>query len=406
MQPLGETRITFDPAIFSDWDIAGQTKALLETTPDYKSIEDDFIANLTSSVKGLSSKSETSIKPYYVIDKKPPKYPLKLFYFPVEALILAPLKSKLGHRRATGAHKRGCLALLYHLKEKRIEKVWQLVRKQAVLPKSSPGVNKEAFLTQKYGYQPYWPKNHLSKHRVLYIKTVKDHDVTLQVTKECTVFDYYPYDLKTVSKMSPPLPPLLILKIALDVLEGLEFLHKENLVHSDVKLGNILVGKERALLTDYDHTRDASKKPAGKRYFYTTKRYTSPERLEYFPPNNYHNKAADIYALGISLADCSGIPAAWSQLFHVVEEKKTILLAQKALLPASESSLATIDAPCEDPTTFIQKLVYALLHPEPKKRITATQAVASIKKKEYPLPENLLVAIKEHREATVLRKTS
>jgi serine/threonine protein kinase len=85
-----------------------------------------------------------------------------------------------------------------------------------------------------------------------------------------------------------------------DVASGLEYLHRKNIIHQDIKPDNVLItGDDRYLITDFDISAKArttqrlgTDAPAG------TSAYMSPER---FGSVSAPIKASDIWALGASL---------------------------------------------------------------------------------------------------------
>lgn len=81
---------------------------------------------------------------------------------------------------------------------------------------------------------------------------------------------------------------IIIYNIALLI----QFMHSKNIIHSDLKLENILIKNNELKLCDFGFSRHIKSKV--KKCFYTIP-YTSPEQLN----NNYYNKKTDIWALGI-----------------------------------------------------------------------------------------------------------
>lgn len=70
MQPSLPPTLSFDPSIFSDWDIAGQIQIALEPATEYKAVEGDFISRIVTSIKNICIKATDQVAPYYVLEKK------------------------------------------------------------------------------------------------------------------------------------------------------------------------------------------------------------------------------------------------------------------------------------------------------------------------------------------------
>eukprot|EP00330_Aristerostoma_sp_ATCC50986_P012058 CAMPEP_0114583374 /NCGR_PEP_ID=MMETSP0125-20121206/7120_1 /TAXON_ID=485358 ORGANISM="Aristerostoma sp., Strain ATCC 50986" /NCGR_SAMPLE_ID=MMETSP0125 /ASSEMBLY_ACC=CAM_ASM_000245 /LENGTH=138 /DNA_ID=CAMNT_0001776793 /DNA_START=372 /DNA_END=788 /DNA_ORIENTATION=+ len=80
------------------------------------------------------------------------------------------------------------------------------------------------------------------------------------------------------------------------LIEGLEYLHNQNVAHCDLKLGNLLMGEQYKLkLLDFD---GSYVKGDTKIYYLTTKNYRAPETIVKNCKDPYR---ADIYSAGIIL---------------------------------------------------------------------------------------------------------
>ena len=59
------------------------------------------------------------------------------------------------------------------------------------------------------------------------------------------VMEYMEYgSLKDFSRKLSPIPDSLKIRMVYEVIEGMHFLHDKNIIHRDLKLENIFVGKE------------------------------------------------------------------------------------------------------------------------------------------------------------------
>ena len=96
-------------------------------------------------------------------------------------------------------------------------------------------------------------------------------------------------------------------EVAKQVLKGLDYLHRNRIVHRDIKPCNILLGRNREVkIADFGVSTVLANTLAACNTFVGTCAYMSPER---FDPDshggNYNGYAADIWALGLSLLECA-----------------------------------------------------------------------------------------------------
>ena len=90
--------------------------------------------------------------------------------------------------------------------------------------------------------------------------------------------------------------------ITIQILNGLNYLHKKHVMHRDIKPANILLNKNGAVkLADFgvsgimENTRD------GLMSFVGTMNYMSPERLK----GDTYYAETDLWSLGIILVECA-----------------------------------------------------------------------------------------------------
>ena len=110
-------------------------------------------------------------------------------------------------------------------------------------------------------------------------------------------------DLKTLIGREGPLGMGRTLFILEQAADGLDAAHERNLIHRDVKPGNILIAEpsEQVYLTDFGvvkHT--ASKGLTRTGFFIGTVDYAAPEQIEGLPVD----ARTDVYALGCVLYEC------------------------------------------------------------------------------------------------------
>jgi serine/threonine protein kinase len=92
------------------------------------------------------------------------------------------------------------------------------------------------------------------------------------------------------------------LSVAADVAAGLTALHRLGLVHRDVKPSNVLLGEDRALLTDFGLAKGAALTVLTRSgQLVGTPQYLAPELLE---GAGEASPASDLYALGCVVYEC------------------------------------------------------------------------------------------------------
>jgi len=111
---------------------------------------------------------------------------------------------------------------------------------------------------------------------------------------ERTVFNKGPYFPSDISRF------------ALDIIRGLEFLHKNNVLHRDLKTDNIFVSlNERKLISflsigDFDTAKIISRR-AGAKTVIGTPSYMAPEVFQSNAKNSGYTLKADIFSFGMVL---------------------------------------------------------------------------------------------------------
>ena len=130
-----------------------------------------------------------------------------------------------------------------------------------------------------------------------------------------------------------PVPPGAALRVAADLLAGLAHMHAEGVVHCDVTPTNVLVGPERALLTDFGVTNrlgEAQPEVRG------TTAYMSPEQARGLPVD----ARSDLFSAAVVLWELVARrplfmrPAPYLTLVAVVEEE---------VPPLGDPSLAAVE---------------------------------------------------------------
>src|SRR3954449_5297358 len=109
-------------------------------------------------------------------------------------------------------------------------------------------------------------------------------------------------DLRRLLEMEGPLEPSRALNVLAQVAGALDAAHAHDLVHRDVKPGNVLVDVDRAYLGDFGLTKrfDATGGLTGVGQIVGTVEYLAPEQIE----GKAVDGRADLYALGCVAYEC------------------------------------------------------------------------------------------------------
>ena len=141
-----------------------------------------------------------------------------------------------------------------------------------------------------------------------------DHVVTIFAVDEASVPPYLVMEciagqsLQQKIDRNGPLEPAEILRIGMQISEGLAAAHKQGLIHRDIKPSNILLenGVERAKITDFGLARavdDVTMTQAG--HVAGTPEYMSPEQAK----GEHLDARSDLFSLGSVLYTmCTGPP--------------------------------------------------------------------------------------------------
>jgi serine/threonine protein kinase len=157
-----------------------------------------------------------------------------------------------------------------------------------------------------------------------------------------------------------PLPVQRAAEIAIKVIEALDSAHQQGVLHRDVKPGNIMLDKDRVVLTDFGiAVIDGATALTGTGQLIGSPEYIAPERID----GHEANHAADLWAVGITLY---GMVVGRTP-FHRTDTSAT---------------LAAIVAREPDPDPVIGPLwpvIQGLLRKKPAERLTATASVALLR---------------------------
>jgi protein kinase len=114
------------------------------------------------------------------------------------------------------------------------------------------------------------------------------------------IFEYVNMNLyEFMTKNNREIPEIKIRNIIFQVLQGLNFMHKQNFFHRDMKPENILVNEDQVKIADFGLARELNNKSNLTDYV-ATRWYRSPEVI--LKSKNYHSPI-DIFALGAIMAE-------------------------------------------------------------------------------------------------------
>jgi len=152
-----------------------------------------------------------------------------------------------------------------------------------------------------------------------------------------------------------------VLRMALDVADGLSALNRERLVHGDIKPGNIVLDRDgNAKLVDFGLSGMTRLDSNGN--FVGTPNYIAPELLRGLPDTH----RSDLYSLGATLYHLLS-----GRLTHDGETPTEILKAKLWKQPVAIGKCA------RHVSSLTQRLVMRMLDPDPEKRQLNSDAVAA-----------------------------
>jgi serine/threonine protein kinase len=155
-------------------------------------------------------------------------------------------------------------------------------------------------LKPEFSESPYWVRifneEAITAVQCDHPHIVKIYDRKSEGNLHYIVMQLLPIGLKTVLKKEKVLSPIRTVTILRDIAEALVYVHQKNIVHKDIKTGNIMFDDHNnAILTDFgiaisdDSTRMAGPTSAG------TPGYMPPEQFK----GEIVDFRSDIYSLGI-----------------------------------------------------------------------------------------------------------
>jgi len=175
-------------------------------------------------------------------------------------------------------------------------------------------------------------------------------------------------------------------QITLDVLEGMQIMHEQNVVHQDIKPANILLYKDKskqihAKVADFGFTISLE----GKLGMLGSKLYYSPEKFMAATSqpslDSTLGKGADVFALGLTLyAMYFGVadPENRGERLHPFDDLYRQYFGSNTQLLAKEIERRYADK-LNDQDTILKKVIWGMLNPDKGNRITIAQALGDLK---------------------------
>ena len=173
--------------------------------------------------------------------------------------------------------------------------------------------------------------------------------------------DYLPNgSIETLANPSGYLPLPDIIRIAKDILQGLDHLHAKNFFHNDIKPGNILLGPQRqAMLSDYGITGVSSNgAPVAAPNFYR------PHRAPEVTSTGNVGVSSDIFQVGMTLAR---LALGLNHLNAILASKGPLQYDQEI---AAGKLITSGDFPSHIPGA-LRRIILKAVHSDPAQRFSS-----------------------------------
>lgn len=242
------------------------------------------------------------------------------------------------------------------------------VQRQYAVKILQPGVSVDQRLREAQIGNRLEHNNLVYVHQADVVPVAGDHAVILAM-------DYQPNgSVETLANPAGYLPLPDVLRIARDILQGLEYLHARSFYHNDIKPGNILLGpQQQAMLSDYGITGVSTNgAPVAAPNAYVLHR--APEVVV----TGNIGVSSDIFQVGMTLARLL------IHLDHLRGVRARIGSAQYAQDIAAGKLLTPKDFACHIPAP-VRRVILKAVHPDPAQRFSsALEMRRALEKLNYP----------------------
>ncbi|NNH60333.1 serine/threonine protein kinase [Rhizobium laguerreae] len=242
------------------------------------------------------------------------------------------------------------------------------VQREYAIKILQPGVSVDQRLREAQIGNRLEHNNLVYVHQADVVPVAGEHAVILAM-------DYQPNgSVETLANPAGYLPLPAVLRIARDILQGLEYLHARSFYHNDIKPGNILLGPQhQAMLSDYGITGVSSNgAPVAAPNAYVLHR--APEVV----CTGNIGVGSDIFQVGMTLARLL------IHLDHLRAIRASIGSAQYEQDIASGSLLKPKDFGCHIPAA-VRRVILKAVHPDQAQRYSsALEMRRALEKLDYP----------------------
>lgn len=242
------------------------------------------------------------------------------------------------------------------------------VQREYAIKILQPGVSVDERLREAQIGNRLEHNNLVCIHQADVVPVARDHVVVLAM-------DYQPNgSVEALANPAGYLPLPVVLRIARDILQGLEYLHARSFYHNDIKPGNILLGpQEQAMLSDYGITGvSANSAPIAAPNAYVLHR--APEVVA----TGNIGVSTDIFQAGMTLARLL------IHLDHLSAIQARVGPAQYQQAIGSGTLLTAKDFGCHIPAA-VRRVILKAVHPDTAQRYSsALEMRRELEKLSYP----------------------
>ncbi len=173
-----------------------------------------------------------------------------------------------------------------------------------------------------------------------------------------------------------------MLEIMTGIAKGISYLHEQNIIHRDVKPGNILIASESPLvpkLTDFDLSKSLSWEQQAMSSNVGTLCFKAPEFFQRKRGKLMYDRSVDVFAAGVTFLTLIQAKTSTRKLRPKIETPQEDselsmpigqLLAERIKYKVPELNVVVTRNDAHDP---IRRLIKQMTFPDPKERIPASE---------------------------------